>query len=80
MAADNSVEAIIPINERLIEGAFINIAELCALKGVSKSVVYVDMKAGRLPYSKFGTATRIAGLDAKNYIPYTGIVKPVEAA
>lgn len=67
------------ISDRLIEGGFLTIPEICALKAISKSVVYEDIAAGLLPTIKFGSATRVAGPIARDYIPRRGVVK-AEAA
>ncbi|CAJ0890820.1 hypothetical protein AMST5_04082 [freshwater sediment metagenome] len=72
MAVPKKLEAY-PVADRLIEGAFVDIEELCSIKKISKSVVYLDIKEGLLPVVKFGRATRIAGQIAKAYIPRVGV-------
>jgi len=72
MAVPKRLQAY-PIADRLIDGAYIDIEELCSLKKISKSVVYDDIKDGLLPVEKFGRLTRIAGPVAKAYVPRLGV-------
>ncbi|RTL87892.1 MAG: hypothetical protein EKK29_07020 [Hyphomicrobiales bacterium] len=66
----------IPVAERLIEGCYLTVAELCALKSVGKTTVYLDIKQGLLPIEKMsGRMVRIAGPIARDYRPRVGIVK-----
>ena len=62
----------ITIEDRFV-GGFFSIQELVDLKNSSRTQVYVDIKAGRLPVEKFGRATRIAGPIAKAYVPGRGL-------
>jgi excisionase family DNA binding protein len=66
------------LDERLAHGAF-SIPEVCELKCISKTVVYEDIYAGRLPTEKFGRARRIAGPVVKAYVPTIGVVEKESA-
>lgn len=45
--------------QELSQGGMKTISQFCADNGCSRSLVYVEHRAGRLPFTKLGRATRI---------------------
>lgn len=43
----------------LVEDGLVTVAEAAGFLGVSKSMVYLLMERGELPYAKFGRARRV---------------------
>jgi hypothetical protein len=65
---------LVSLGERLEHG-YITVAELCQLKCVGQTKLFEDIKQKRLPVTKCGRSTRIAGPVAVRYVPGKGLAE-----
>jgi excisionase family DNA binding protein len=55
------------LDDRLRHG-WLSIAEVCALKGISRSTLYADARAGRINFDKHGRRSLVRGPVAAAYL------------
>jgi excisionase family DNA binding protein len=67
MTKRNPAASDITLAERLASGWF-SVDEACSLRNCSRSIIYEDIREGRLAIEKHGRRTKIYGPELQRYL------------